>query len=762
MDRPAEDHPELKHISIRGVVQGVGFRPFIYRLAFEHGLKGWVINTSSAVEIEVEGAEEEIEAFLRRVPLEAPPRARIEGIESATGETVGYAAFEIRESRSDAGYQLISPDIATCGDCVRELFDPLDRRYRYPFTNCTNCGPRFTIITDIPYDRPKTTMAPFRMCEVCRREYEDPRDRRFHAQPNACPKCGPRVWLEDGSGVVRPCADAILELAGLLRQGAIAAIKGLGGFQLACDATNTDVVAALRERKRRPHKPFALMMRDIQEARRYCFVDDDESRLLSAPEAPIVLLRTKEGSSVSPLVAPGNRYLGVMLPYTPVHHLLMQDFGGPLVMTSGNVSEEPIAKDNGEAHERLGKLAEYFLFHNRDIYSRYDDSVLRVRSSAPEPIRRARSYAPYPVKLPFRTRPILATGAEEKNTFCLTRDEFAFLSQHIGDMENLETLDLFVETIDLYKRLFRIVPEVCAHDLHPDYLSTRYARRLEGKLPLVGVQHHHAHVASCMAEHGLSGPVIGVAFDGSGFGLDNAVWGGEFLVATYGDFKRVAHLEPMPLPGGEVSIRRPYRLAYGYLSALGMEIPRLPSLIAIPEEEQALIAAQVAERINTPLASSCGRLFDVAAALLNLCGTITFEGQAAITLEMAASRGPADPYPFSMKQEEGRHVIEMGELMAALVSDVEGGKDVSEIAASFHHTVARMIGDMAAIISRETGIRDVVLSGGCFQNRLLSDLAAAFLSEAGLRSFFHRRVPCNDGGISLGQAAVASAFLRLC
>ncbi|HUJ68685.1 MAG TPA: carbamoyltransferase HypF [Syntrophorhabdales bacterium] len=761
MDRPSEDHPELKHISVRGVVQGVGFRPFIYRLACEHGLKGWVINTSSAVEIEVEGAEGEIEAFLRRVPLEAPPRARIEGIETASKEAVGYAAFEIRESRSDAGYQLISPDIATCSDCIRELFDSHNRRYRYPFTNCTNCGPRFTIITDIPYDRPHTTMAPFRMCELCLREYEDPLDRRFHAQPNACPNCGPGVWLEDSRGVVRLCEDAILETAGLLRQGAIAAIKGLGGFQLACDATNTDVVATLRERKRRPHKPFALMMRDSEEVRSHCFVDDGELRLLSAPEAPIVLLRARDGSPVSPLVAPGNRYSGVMLPYTPIHHLLMHDFGGPLVMTSGNVSEEPIAKDNEDAKERLGKLADYFLFHNRDIYSRYDDSVLRVRSSKPEPIRRARSYAPYPVKLPFSTRPILATGAEEKNTFCLTRDEFAFLSQHIGDMENLETLDLFVETIDLYKRLFRIVPEACAHDLHPDYLSTRHARQLEGKLPLVGVQHHHAHVASCMAEHALSGPVIGIAFDGSGFGLDNTVWGGEFFVATYGDFERVAHLERMPLPGGEVSIRRPYRLAYGYLSALGMEMPRLPFLVGIPEEEQALIAAQVAQGINTPLTSSCGRLFDAAAALLNLCGTITFEGQAAIALEMAASRGPTDPYPFSMRQEDGRRVIEVGELMEALVSDAGGRKDVSEIAARFHHTVARMIGDVAALISRETGIRDVVLSGGCFQNRLLCDLAAAFLAEAGLRSLFHRHVPCNDGGISLGQAAVASARLRL-
>ena len=759
MDRPAEENRVLKHISVRGVVQGVGFRPFIYRLAGEHGLKGWVINTSSAVEIEVEGADAEIEAFLRRVPREAPPRARIEAIDASPGKPAGYAAFEIRESRSDAGYQLISPDIATCGDCAAELFDPHDRRYRYPFTNCTNCGPRFTIIRDIPYDRQNTTMAPFRMCELCLREYDDPLDRRFHAQPNACPTCGPLVWLEDGRARVCECADPILDLAGLLRQGAIAAIKGLGGFQLACDATNTDVVATLRARKRRPHKPFAVMMRDIEEVKRHCLVDEDESRLLSAPEAPIVLLRAKAGSPVSPFVAPGNRYMGVMLPYTPIHHLLLHDFGGPLVMTSGNMSEEPIAKDNDEARGSLGKLADYFLFHNRDIHSRYDDSVQRVRAHGVEPIRRARSYAPYPVKLPFRTKPILATGAEEKNTFCLTRDEFAFLSQHIGDMENPDTLDLFDETIGLYKRLFRITPEACAHDLHPDYLSTRYARQMEGGLPLVGVQHHHAHVASCMAEHGLTGPVIGVAFDGSGFGLDGSVWGGEFLIATYGDFERAAHLERMPLPGGEVSIRRPYRLAYGYLKALGLKIPRLPSLLRIPEEEQAVIAAQVAQGINTPLTSSCGRLFDAVAALLDLCETITFEGQAAIALEMIASQGPVDPYPFSIGEQDGKRVIKVGGLIAALASDAEDGKDVSHIAARFHHTVARMIGDAAAHISRQTGIRDVVLSGGCFQNRLLTDLTAAVLGASGLRCLTHRQVPCNDGGISLGQAAVASARL---
>jgi hydrogenase maturation protein HypF len=567
------------------------------------------------------------------------------------------------------------------------------------------------------------------------------------------------VWLEDGRGHERECVDPIREMAVLLKGGAIAAIKGLGGFQLACDATNTDAVAALRERKRRPHKPFALMMRDIEEVRMHCLVDDDETSLLGAPEAPIVIVRWKEGSPVSPLVAPGNRYMGVMLPYTPIHHLLVQDFDKPLVMTSGNISEEPIAKDNEEARRRLGKLADYLLFHDREIHSRYDDSVFRVRDRAPEPIRRARSYAPYPVKLPFRTKPVLACGAEEKNTFCLTRDEFAFLSQHIGDMENLDTLDLFTETLDLYQRLFRISPEMCAYDLHPDYLSTRFARQFEGRLPLVGVQHHHAHVASCMAEQGLLGPVIGVAFDGSGYGLDGSVWGGEFLIAAYGGFERAAHLEQMPLPGGEISIRRPYRLAYAYLCALGGEIPDLPFLLQIPDEERAVIAAQVARRINTPLTSSCGRLFDAVAALLNLCGTITFEGQAAIALEMIAAGEPGDPYPFSIREEDGRRQVTLDGLFSALVSDAMSGVGLPQIAARFHHTVACVVRDVAALISRQTGIREVVLSGGCFQNRLLSDLTFALVTESGLRCFTHRQVPCNDGGIALGQAAVAHGKL---
>ena len=711
----------------------------------------------------MKGAECTFETFISCIAGNAPPRARIETVRASDSSAPrGLKGFEIRESRTDAGYQLISPDIATCPDCLAELLDPGDRRYRYPFTNCTNCGPRFTIITDIPYDRPNTTMAPFQMCELCRREYDYRLDRRFHAQPNACPVCGPKVWLTDAMGRKAPCDgdDAIREAARLLRGGAVVAIKGLGGFQLACDATDAAAVTALRTRKRRPDKPFAVMFRDVEEAHRHCAVTDAESRLLCAPEAPIVLLAWRPESNICAPIAPGNLYLGAMLPCTPIHHLLVRDFGGPLVMTSGNLSEEPIAKDNDEALRRLGGLTDYFLFHNRDIHSRYDDSVCLANRETPESIRRARSYAPYPVKLPFATRPILAVGAQEKNTFCLTRDEFAFVSQHIGDLENVETLDHFTETVELYKRLFRIEPEVLACDLHPNYLSTRYARALVGALPLFGVQHHHAHIASCMAEHGLVGPVIGVAFDGSGFGTDGTVWGGEFLIARYDGFERAACLEPMPLPGGEVSIRRPYRLAFAYLHALGLDTAGLPTIEAIAEEERAIITTQIVRHVNTPLTSSAGRLFDAASALLNVVRTVSFEGQAAIGLEMAATGAaarPGTPYPFSIEETEGPSLVRLADLFAGICNDARSGVHVPEIAFRFHLTVARMISEAAAGIASRTGIKTVVLSGGCFQNRLLTDLAADLLKDAGLNCLTHRQVPCNDGAISLGQAAIAHA-----
>ncbi len=756
MDNVAEKARQLKHITVQGVVQGVGFRPFIFRLARECDLTGWVLNTSSSVEIELEGSADSLDRFIGSLRRDAPPLARIESIDVKSASPNRYSTFEIRESKQDEGYQLISPDIATCRECIHELFDPLDRRFRYPFTNCTNCGPRFTIISDIPYDRPNTTMSVFPMCDACKREYEDPLNRRFHAQPNACPVCGPRVWLENAEGSVLACDDVIAEAARLLGLGSILAIKGLGGFHLACDACNEAAVDVLRSRKGRPHKPLAVMMRDLDEVRKECECSEEEARLLLSPHAPIVLLRWREDSRIARNVAPGNRYIGLMLAYTPLHHVLLHDVGRPLVMTSGNLTEEPITKDNGEAKRRLEGLADYFLLHNRDIHSRYDDSVCMVADGKPQPIRRARSYAPFPIKLPFASASVLAVGAQEKSTFCLTRDQYAFVSQHIGDLENIETLEHFTATINLYKRLFRIRPELIAHDLHPDYLSTRYALEAKADLPVVGVQHHHAHIVSCMVDNNMTDPVIGVAFDGSGWGPDGTVWGGEFLVADLQGFRRVGRIEPLPLPGGELAIKRPYRIAIGYLYRLLGSLPELPFLSDVTKEERVLIAEQIDKGINAPLTSSCGRLFDAVSALLNVCKTITFEGQAAIELEMCSTAtGKGRAYAYALEEQGGMLQVRVRPLLESILNDIDSGVPVQEIGLAFHETIARMIREVANRVSAQTGIRRVALSGGCFQNRLLVRKTLSLLRDTGLDPLVHRQVPCNDGGISLGQAAIA-------
>jgi hydrogenase maturation protein HypF len=775
-------------ISVRGVVQGVGFRPFVYRLAHEHGLTGWVLNHSGGVEIEVEGPAAALSAFVRDLEEKTPPLARIEGIEVADGPPAGYTTFEIRHSVAEVGaglprpYQLISPDIATCPDCLRELLTPSDRRYRYPFTNCTNCGPRFTIIADIPYDRPLTTMRDFTLCPQCQAEYDDPLDRRFHAQPNACAVCGPRVWLvpnpslRNSQFAIRHSHDVIAQAARLLQTGAILAIKGLGGFHLACDATAETAVRTLRERKGRPAKPLAVMMATLEEIKQHCRVSEEEERLLTSPQCPIVLLSWKPESNISRLVAPRNNYLGVMLAYTPLHHVLLRDVGRPLVMTSGNLSEEPIARDNDEASRRLAHLADYFLLHDRDIYARYDDSVWfvphvsRFTFHVPQPIRRSRGYAPFPVKLPFQVGQILACGAELKNTFCVTRDEYAFLSQHIGDMENLETLAHFETTIELYKRLFRIEPQIIAHDLHPEYLSTKYAKsqftirnsQFTIRNSLFAIQHHHAHIASCLADNGWSpddGPVIGVAWDGTGYGTDGHIWGGEFLVADYRGFRRAAHLEYLPMPGGEAAIRNPYRLAIGYLYTLTGQLPPLPSPGAC-EEELRIIQQQIDRGINCPQTSAGGRLFDAVSALLGVRQRTTYEAQAAIELEMAADKLRIANcewrnYPFGVEEGEDGIVIRLRPLFEALLVDRRDGVAVGEMAYRFHVTVAEMMRETCERIGQETGLRTVALSGGCFQNRLLLALVVPRLQEAGLHVLLHRQVPCNDGGISLGQAVIA-------
>jgi hydrogenase maturation protein HypF len=772
-------------ISVRGVVQGVGFRPFVYGLAVKHNLKGWVYNTSEDVRIEVEGEAEDVGQFERELETKAPPLAHIEAITIKHHPPRGHKNFEIRHSQAQEGkYQLISPDVATCQACLGELLNPEDRRYGYPFTNCTNCGPRFTIIEDMPYDRPQTTMRYFQMCPQCQAEYDNPLDRRFHAQPNACPKCGPRVELVDNKGnLVTPIesgSNPIAAASQLLKEGKIVAIKGLGGFLLACDATNNIAVKTLRQRKKRSSKPFAVMVTTVDEAKRHCYVSSEEENLLTSPQSPIVLLMWKEGSSVSREVAPNLRFLGIMLPYTPLHHILLRDIGRPLVMTSGNLSEEPIARDNDEALRRLSGIADYFLIHNRDIYSRYDDSVAIVERGTSQLIRRARSYAPYPIRLSFEAKQVLGCGAEEKNTFCLTKDNYAFLSQHIGDMENMETLEHFNSTISVYKRLFHIEPEIIAHDLHPDYLATKYAQELgESGMKLIPVQHHHAHIASCMADNGLESPVIGVAFDGTGMGADGNIWGGEFLVADYRNFRRVGHLEYMPLPGGAAAIKRPYRTAIGYiLTLLGENALNhdLPVMKEADDIEIEIIKRQIERKINLPLTSSIGRLFDAISALLGIRGEIDYEGQAAVELEMAAlasygkepssviARSVSDEaisannesYPYRIVEDEGVKIVRLKDLFSAVIEDLHQGISKERISAKFHNTVARMINEMCHLIADETGITQVDLSGGVFQNRLLLVKAVSLLESSGFQVFTHRQVPCNDGGISLGQAVIAN------
>ncbi len=790
-----------RRIHITGVVQGVGFRPFVYGLATRHGLAGWVCNTSAGVDIEVEGQPAAVDAFVAGLTAEAPPLARIDSVQVVETPLNGYETFEIRHSVAQEGrFQPISPDVCTCPDCLRELFDPNDRRYRYPFINCTNCGPRFTIIQDIPYDRPNTTMRVFPMCPACQAEYDDPLNRRFHAQPNACPECGPHVWLMEGG---RPTAEregAIQRARELLAQGAVVAVKGLGGFHLACDATNDEAVLRLRRRKGRVDKPFAIMSFDLATVERYCFVNDEERRLLESRERPIVLLRERPDSPISQWVAPRNRYLGVMLPYTPLHYLLLADdepltadasaegrrpptadvrsplSGGQypiaLVMTSGNYSEEPIATDNDEALERLAGLADAFLLHNRDIHARCDDSVVRVFQGAELPIRRSRGYAPFPVRLPFRARQILAVGVELKNTFCLTREEYAFLSQHIGDMENLETLRSFEEMIEHFKGLFRVEPEIVAHDMHPDYLATQYAKKLEighRRWELVAVQHHHAHVAACMAEHGLDGarPVIGVAFDGTGYGADGAIWGGEFLVADYAGFDRVAHLAYVPLPGGDAATRRPYRTALAHIwhafGTLEVDAPprRVPS-----EVELRVLQRQLERETNAPPTSSMGRLFDAVAAIADVRQEINYEAQAAIELEMLAADGVQDAYEWEIRPETVQPgsptawIVDPAPVIRRVVADGQAGVPAAVISARFHNAVAAMIREVCALIRDATGLNEVALSGGVFQNVTLLAKAVELLEGAGFTLYTHRVVPPNDGGIALGQAVVADAIVR--
>src|SRR5580698_6405346 len=789
-------------VRVEGVVQGVGFRPFVYSLATGLGLGGLVGNDADGVFAEVEGNPAVVEEFLAALSRDAPPLARIERVTTSAMRPDGTTSFAIAPSQPGARRRtLVSADTATCVDCLAELADPGDRRFGYPFINCTNCGPRFTIVRDVPYDRPRTTMAPFTMCELCAAEYHDPADRRFHAQPTCCPACGPALALTGAAGTVLP-GDPLAAAADLLRQGKVLAVKGLGGYHLAVDACSDAAAATLRARKHREDKPFAVMVPDVAAARRLCEVDEAAAGLLASARRPIVLLpRRRElgpgsgaevgvaaGAGLAAAVAPGNRQLGLMLPYTPLHHLLLAAVAGPMVLTSGNVSDEPIVYRDGEVAERLGEIADAVLMHNRAIEIRTDDSVVRAFRGRETVIRRSRGYVPEPLDLATGfARPVLACGAELKSTFCLGRGDHAFMSHHIGDLENAETLRSFTEGIAHFRRLFDITPEVVAHDLHPEYLSTKYAAQLaDGEVAgaadlagvqLVGVQHHHAHIASCLADNRASGPVIGVAFDGTGYGADGTIWGGEFLIADLAGFERAGHLAPVPMPGGAAAIRQPWRMAAAYLDAayVGGALDGLagpgpppdgpgaplgtPGGLDVARRNQRLWPGvlQMARRgVNSPLTSSAGRLFDAAAAIIGVRDTINYEGQAAIELEQLADPAERGAYRAEITGPEPLRVAGH-DLIRAAAEDLAAGAAPGVVAARFHNGVAGLITGCCLLLRERRGLSTVALSGGVFQNLLLLQATIARLERHGFDVMVHSRVPCHDGGISLGQAVVAAA-----
>jgi len=773
LERPVE-HRKRQAVLVRGVVQGVGFRPFVYRLAHETQLGGFIGNNTDGVTIEIEGAAQGVAEFLTRLRSDAPPMARIDSIDVEELAPAGESEFRIVTSQVLGQVTTgIPADAATCPDCLRELLDAGDRRYGYPFINCTNCGPRFTITRRIPYDRPQTSMAIFPMCLQCQAEYDDPLNRRFHAQPNACWVCGPQVWLVDPVGEPIVADDPISACIDRLTTGEIMAIKGIGGFHLAVDATNESAVMRLRERKHRYGKPLAVMVRDIDAAREICELTAQEEALMQTAARPIVLARARDASGVAPSVAPGIPWLGVFLPYAPLQHLLFADPRvRALVMTSANLSEEPIAIDNDEALARLKNIAEAFLLHNREILQRCDDSVQAVVDGAPQIIRRARGFVPLVIELPVDAPPLLAVGGHLKSVFALARRGYAYQSQHLGDLENLTGLEFFEHSLDHLMRTFEIRPETVVHDLHPGYLSTSWARKWATGhgLPLIAIQHHHAHIAGCMAEHGLKGPVIGLSLDGTGYGTDGRIWGGEVLIAHLDRFERFAHLEYVPMPGGDAAIREPWRMGYAHLLTAGFDpiAARTLGLVGATEQEARIVIRMVERRINTPLTSSLGRLFDAVAAVVLNRRNVDYEAQAAIELEGLAvdHDDQSAPESYALQIRDGdwaKHeptVISAEAMWHTLVLDLLNGVDKSHIAAQFHAGVAAGFVRAAMLARTATGIKMVALSGGVMHNRRLARLLRSELAAAGFNVYQNRRVSPGDGGLSYGQAAAAAAILR--
>lgn len=755
-------------------MQGVGFRPFIYNLARRYDLTGEVFNDSRGVQITVQGIPASIESFENDIRIKSPPQSRITALETdIIDEQTSYTDFRIDVSAAGGDKSTaISPDLNVCPDCLRELFDPKDRRYLYPFINCTNCGPRYTIIRDIPYDRPKTTMASFQMCSRCQQEYDDPANRRFHAQPNACPVCGPQLSLYSSDreligkgGDAQKNRGLFKVLAEHFEAGRIVAIKGIGGFHLACDATNEKAVAALRQRKYRQDKPFAVMFPDLNTIRDFCRINPAEIELLQSVARPIVLLRKSESRDVAYSAAPNNHYLGAMLPYTPLHYLIFRFWKRPLIMTSGNVSDEPIVYRNEELFDRLSSIADYFLVHDRMIHIRCDDSVTRIWESKPYILRRSRGYVPQELTIDRRfRRQVLACGPEQKNTFTLAKDRTVYISQHIGDLENYEVLKALEEGVTHFRSLFDLNPEIIAYDLHPDYLSTKYALDYQDEnrdVRKIGIQHHHAHAVSCMIENGLNHPVIALVLDGTGYGEDGTIWGGEFLIAEYNRYHRMGHLKTVAMPGAGAAIKNPWQMAVAFLyqvfadDLLEFEIPLLK---AIPKESVQLILQLINSQQSLPITSSCGRLFDAVAALCGLRYKVNYEGQAAVEFEQSIQKISDDSYDFYTSAEDSGIILNWDRMLKQVVADIEQRIPIGEIAVRFHNGLAGGLLKVAVAIRNQTDINDVVLSGGVFMNIYLLSRLKKLLENKGFYVYTHSVVPCNDGGISLGQAVIADGI----
>lgn len=735
-------------IKIYGIVQGVGFRPFIYRLAKSLNLKGYVFNSTGSVHILLQGEEKLVEIFIKKIFEENPPLSKIEKIEKEEAYSEEqYNDFFIIESRKDQGFNFISPDIAICKDCLLEMYNPEDRRYKYPFINCTNCGPRYTIIEDLPYDREKTTMKIFEMCEECSKEYHDPTSRRFHAQPISCFDCGPSIWIE---GENQKNTEIIfIKISKYLGEGKILGIKGIGGFHLVCDATNDKAVKTLRERKKRPSKPFAIMMKDLDMIKKYCLVNEEEEKILTSKERPIVLLKIKDIYDISTFVAPNNEYLGIMLPYAPYHYLIFDYFNKPLIMTSGNITDEPIVKDNEEAKEKLKSIVDIFVFHNRDIARRIDDSVVFVENNETQLIRRARGFAPDPIKIPIKIKPTLALGGELKSTFSIGKENYVFMSPHIGDLKDKDTLEVYEETIKEFIKLFRIEPEILVHDLHPQYLSTDFAEKFKKYMEVKAIQHHKAHFFSLLLDRNIEDEIICFSFDGTGYGEDGKIWGGEIFIGSLEEVKRIGHFKYFPIAGGDYAIENPKRIAISYI--LKYLPDKVDHIFSSDSWEIEIIKKMIEKEENLFYTSSCGRIFDLVSALLGVRENIEYEGQAAIELEMLSMKSKETKYyPFKIVEEENRLIIDVKPTIEEIIKELKT-VEKKDIGKKFHNTIAQIIVNLSEILREEYKINKVGFSGGVFQNRLLLRTIVPILKEKKFEVYTHRNVPTNDGGISLGQ-----------